>query len=445
MIRLAAPETNIPEVVRNAERCVLGSMLRDNECIADVLNVVRKDYFTAADNQDIFAVIVNLWDAAKPADLVTVAESLQRTDLWHRHHGPYLMELWDSSPTAANALHYARIVRERAVLRSLASAGARISHIADKPSGDAESTLEEAEKLIFAIGELGVEGQTHELRELVFGALNQFDAAASGRGTTGLPTGFRDLDELTTGLHPGELVILGARPSVGKTAMGLAVANNARKHGAVVFFASLEQSRQELAMRLLCMEARVNSHRVRSGRVSVDDEVRLSDAVPGLREGSMHIDDAARQGMLRIAANARRIKRKHGLGLLVVDYVQLIEPESRRDPRYEQVGQCTRKLKALAKELSVPVLALAQLNRASEERPNARPRLSDLRESGNVEQDADTVLLLHRNEEQSPGVIEVIVGKQRNGPTGEVTLAFRKESMRFEDYQPGTPYDSFAN
>lgn len=442
MIRLAVDPAQTPETVRRAEMCVVGSMLRDNDCIADVLPIVRLEDLTSAPIRDVFKAIVALWDTGKPADAALVGEHLQREGKFDTPEtGLLLHDLWEAAPTSANAVYYGRIVRERSVLRSLSFAGAHIQSIADKPTQATESVLEEAERTIFAIGELGIDGQTYELRDLVYEALDQFDSIASGRRTAGVPSGFVDLDELTTGFHPGELVIVGARPSVGKTALGIAIANNVRKAGTAVLFASLEQSRQELAMRLLCMEARVNSHRVRSGHIGMEDSERLQEAVPKLRSGGLHIDDTPRQSMFRIASTARRLKRKHGIGLIVVDYLQLLEPENRREPRHEQVGQCTRKLKALAKELNIPVLALAQLNRASEERPNMRPRLSDLRESGSIEADADTVMLLHRQDD-APGVIDIIVGKQRNGPTGDVTLAYRKEFMLFEDFATGTPYDT---
>lgn len=307
MIRLATPEPLASDAVRNAEKAVLGSMLRDNACIPDVLDIIKRDFFTTLHHANIYSAIISLWDAAKPADLVTVHELLETQDKLDVDGASKdrtaldLAELWDAAPTAASATYYARIMRERAIFRALASAGSEIIYDSAHPTGDAESTLENAEKNIFAIGEMGVEGQLYELRDLVYPALNQFDAAASGKGPRGLPTGFLDLDELTSGMHPSELIIVGARPSVGKTALGLTIANNVRKAGVSVFFSSLEQSRQELTMRLLCMEAGVNSHRIRSGYLSGEDAQRLADSVPGLREGKLHIDDTPRQGMMRIA------------------------------------------------------------------------------------------------------------------------------------------------
>jgi len=248
-------------------------------------------------------------------------------------------------------------------------------------------------------------------------------------------------------LQDSELVIIAARPSVGKTAFSLGIVRHVIvEEKEPVFFVSLEQSRIELAERLLCAQARVDSHRLRKGTLGSDDMDRLIDAGGVLRSGKLFIDDSPVQSMLRISANARRLKLRHDIKLIVVDYLQLIEPDNRRDPRQEQVAQISRRLKALAKELQIPLIALAQVNRSSEDRQDHRPRLADLRESGSIEQDSDTFMLLNRPDRYEPGqnegIIEVIIGKQRNGPTGEITLAYLKQYLRFEDYAPGTPFDS---
>jgi replicative DNA helicase len=264
---------------------------------------------------------------------------------------------------------------------------------------------------------------------------------------SGLPTGFAELDEVTAGLQPSALVIIAARPSVGKTAFSLALARHVivnERHP--VFFVSLEQSRVEIAERLLCSQGRVDSHRLRTGKLTSDDMERLIEASNVLQQGTLFIDDTAMQGMMRIAANARRLKRQHDIKMVVIDYLQLIEPENRRDPRQEQVAQISRRLKALAKELDIPVVALAQVNRASEDRQDHRPRLSDLRESGSIEQDADTVMILHRPDRYEPGqhegIIEVIVAKNRNGPVGEVTLKYIKQYLAYEDHAVTTPFEA---
>lgn len=432
----------LPPQNGDAERSLLGSMLRDNSCIDEVVLLLRSESFYHDAHQKIFRAVTDIHKkSGHPVDLVLLHEELnKRGQLEDVGRAAYLAQVWNESPTGANAVHYAQIVRDKAILRQLIHAATQIMRDAQEQSGPAENVLVTAEQKVLAISELGINGTTCSLREQIADTARHIDRLSSGQRTMGVPTGYIDLDELTCGFHAGELILLGARPSIGKTSFGLSLANNARKNGFGVFFASLEQTRQELAMRLMCMEARVSSHHVRKGILSRDDTIRLADAIPGLKEGIFHIDDAPRQSMTRIAANGRRLKRQQGIGLVVVDYVQLIDPDNRRDPRHEQVGQSSRRLKELAKELSLPVLALAQVNRGAEERPNQRPRLSDLRESGSLEADADTVLLLHRNEEQAPGVIEVIVAKQRNGPTGDISLAFRKESMRFEDYIPDAPF-----
>jgi replicative DNA helicase len=263
---------------------------------------------------------------------------------------------------------------------------------------------------------------------------------------SGLSTGYIDLDEITAGLQNSELIIIAARPSVGKTAFSLNLVRNMAVEGGVpVFFVSLEQSRIELAERLLCCQSRVDSHKLRKGHLSDDETRKLIEAGGVLRNAKLYIDDTPGQGMLRIAANARRLKLRAGLKLVVIDYLQLIEPDNRRDPRQEQVAQISRRLKFLARELQIPVIALAQVNRSSEDRQDHRPRLADLRESGSIEQDADTVLMLHRPDRYDPGqqgVIEVIVAKQRNGPTGEITLSYLKEFMRYEDFAVGSPFET---
>ena len=311
----------------------------------------------------------------------------------------------------------------------------------------ADELLEGAERKILDIAQKGITGQTFTLAEAIKQAYDRIDQRHQRDATSisGLATGFVDLDNITAGLQNSELVIVAARPSVGKTAFSL----NLVRHIVVeenqpVFFVSLEQSRIELAERLLCNQARVSSHSLRKGHLGSEDMQKLIEAGDVLQRAKLFIDDSPGQGMLRIAANARRLKQRQGIKLVVIDYLQLIEPDNRRDPRQEQVAQISRRLKFLAKELEIPVVALAQVNRSSEDRQDHRPRLADLRESGSIEQDADTVMILHRPELHEPGqhegVVEVIIAKQRNGPTGEVTLAYRKQYMRYENYAVEPPF-----
>jgi replicative DNA helicase len=385
-----APETSgterLPPQSRDAERSVLGSMLRDNAVIGDVIQIIRGDSFYADAHQKIYLAIVTLYDRGHPADLVTLAEELrQRGQIEDIGSYGYLAELWDAAPTAANAEYYARIVRDRALVRNLIHAGTEILRDAYEQSQPADELLEIAERKILDIAQMGITGQTLTLEEALRSAYDRIDSRTEkdAMAISGLPTGFTDLDELTAGLQNSELVILAARPSVGKTACALGIIRNiVVDYGFPVFFVSLEQSRIELAERLLCCQARVDSHKLRKGNLNHDDMQKLIEAGGILRNARMFIDDTPGQGMLRIAANARRLKLRHNIRLVAIDYLQLIEPDNRRDPRQEQVAQISKRLKNLARELEIPVLALAQVNRASEDRQDHRPRLADLRESG---------------------------------------------------------------
>jgi replicative DNA helicase len=446
----------LPPQSREAERSVLGSMLRLNEVIGEVVQIVRADNFYTDAHQKIYDAIVSLYDRGHPADLITLAEELLRRGHLEDIGGyGYIGELFDAAPTAANAEYYAHIVRERALVRNLILASTEILKDAYDQVQPADELLASAERQILDIAQHGLTGQTFTLEEVLSEAYARIDERHQGEqlSISGLSTGYRDLDEITAGLQKSELIIVAARPSVGKTAFALNLVRNitvGAKQSA--FFVSLEQSRIELAERLLCAQAKVDSHRLRKGTLSGEDMERLIEAGGVLKNARLYIDDTPGQNMLRIAANARRLARrtrksaKSELGVVIIDYLQLIEPDNRRDPRQEQVAQISRRLKFLARELAIPVVALAQVNRASEDRQDHRPRLADLRESGSIEQDADTVMLLHRPDRYEPGqhaegLIDVIIGKQRNGPTGEVTLFYVKEHMRFEDYAVGSQFD----
>ncbi len=438
----------LPPQSPEAERSVLGSMLRHNPVIGDVVQIVRADNFYSDAHQKIFQAITALYEKGHPADVVTLAEELKQRG-WLEDAGGYaaIAALYEGEPTGANAVYHARIVRDRAQVRNLINASTDILRDAYDQVQPADELVETAERRIMEVAQAGIVGQTYSLSEVVTAAFDRIDRVVAGEEATGLLTGFTDIDELTAGLHPSELVIVAARPSVGKTAFALGLVRNIAVQGRhPVFFVSLEQSRIELAERLLCSQARVDSHRLRKGTLNSEDMDRLIEAGTVLKGAKLFIDDSPAQGMLRIAANARRLKLRQDIKLVVIDYLQLIEPDNRRDPRQEQVAQISRRLKFLAKELQIPVIALAQVNRASEDRQDHRPRLADLRESGSLEQDADTVFILHRPDRYEPGqhegIIEVIIAKQRNGPTGEVTLAYLKQFMRYEDYAPGTPFDA---
>jgi replicative DNA helicase len=441
-------ENRLPPHSKEAEQCVLGSMLRDNSVIGDVVNIVREENFYLDAHQKIYKAIAGEYDRGHPVDLVILADLLEKQKCIEDVGGyPYLPTLWDAAPTAANAEQYARIVREKALIRSLIHSSTEILRDAYDQALPAEELLEGAERKILDIAEMGITGQTFTLDQAVKEAWDRIDTRQQRDqlSISGLPTGFVDLDNITAGLQNSELVILAARPSVGKTALALSLTRHVVVEERLpVFFVSLEQSRIELAERLLCGQSRVDSHKLRKGHLSSEDIEKLIEAGGVLREAPLYIDDTPGQGMLRIAANARRLKARKGIKLVVIDYLQLIEPDNRRDSRQEQVANISRRLKFLARELQIPVLSLAQVNRSSEDRQDHKPRLADLRESGSIEQDADTVMLLHRPElyepGQHPGVVELIVAKQRNGPTGEIMLTFIKQFMRFENFAVEAPF-----
>jgi replicative DNA helicase len=442
----------LPPQSREAEMGVIGSILRDNFVMSDVANIVRDENFYLDAHQKVFKAIADLYSEGKPVDAVLLAETMKaRQQLEDIGGAAYIAELWDAAPTAANAVHYARIVREKAIVRNLIHTGNELLRDAYDGVMGADELLGMAERKVLEIAERGVTGETHTLDLTLTDAFNRIDARAKGSlSNSGIPTGFLDLDNITAGLQNSELIIVAARPSVGKTAFALNVVRHIIVEERVpVFFVSLEQARIELAERLLVAQARVDSHRLRKGALSSDDVHLLMEANGALRGTpqspvKLFIDDTPSQSMLRIAANARRLKLRHGIKLVVIDYLQLIEPENRRDPRQEQVAQISRRLKFLARELEMPVIALAQVNRASEDRQDHKPRLADLRESGSIEQDADVVMILHRagrvDKSVEDNTLEVIVEKQRNGPTGAITLAYQKQYMRYENFAAEAGY-----
>ncbi len=436
-------EHRLPPHSREAERSVLGSMLRDNTVIGDVVQIVRAESFYSYAHQKIYEGITKLYvEKGQPADLVTLAEFLRENGLIEDVGGyAYLAELWDAAPTSANAEYYGKIVRDKSVVRHLIHSCNDIARDAQDQVLPPDELLDGAERKILDIAQMGMTGQTSTLQQALNEAYDRIDSRKQKGhlSISGLSCGYIDLDNLTAGMQNSELIIVAARPSVGKTSFALNIVRHIVVEEKVpVFFVSLEQSRIELAERLLCCQARVDSHRLRKGHLDHEEMQKLITAGEMLRSGKLFLDDSPGQNMLRIAANARRLKLRHDIKMVVIDYLQLIDPDNRRDSRQEQVASISRRLKFLARELEIPVMALAQVNRSSEDRQDHRPRLSDLRESGAIEQDADTVMLLHRPELHEPGqyegVVEVIVGKQRNGPTGDVTLTYLKQYMRFENF-----------
>ena len=428
-------EQRLPPRNESAERAALGSVLRWQPALHDVCEVVTPEDFYLAGHQAVLKAALRLADAGKPVDVVTVADELRRAGELENAGGPaYLGELLDAAPTGANAGWYARLVRDASVRRRLIHAATEILRDAHDGAAAPEALVEAAEQKVFAIAEAAA-GSTPAvpLRKAVEEGVSRVEAAAQGEIVEGgLETGFLDLDRLLR-LRNGELTILAARPGNGKTALGGALFRHAVLNGSAALFVSLEMSRVELTERFLAAEAGIDTRRLRDGRLSEGQWERLAAARRSLDCPRSHIDDEPSQRMFRIAAAARRLKLRHGISLVVIDYLQLIQPESERVPRHEQVAGISRRLKLLARELSLPVVVLAQLNRASEDRAGQRPRLSDLRESGALEQDADAVVLIHKETPDARSV-EVIVAKQRNGPTGGFNLTWRPECVRFDNF-----------
>jgi replicative DNA helicase len=441
----------LPPQNRDAERGVLGGILRDPETLSDIQQIIRADNFYFDAHQKIYQALCDLQTENNPLDLVLLHERLRKNKQLDDVGGPgYLAELWEAVPTGANAEYHAKLVRDAAMVRGLIHASNEILRDSFDRTQSADELVSQAERKIMEVAKASMVGETVTLSETIKAAFDRLDSriGKDNLSISGMATGYVDLDNITAGLQNSELVIIAARPSVGKTAFALNVIRNVITEGVahgnspVVLFFSLEMARIELAERLLCCQSRVDSHKVRKGHLNSDDVQKLMDAGDVLRRARLYIDDTPSRTMIQIAASARRLSKKHeregGLKLIVIDYLQLIEPENRRDPRQEQVAQISRRLKFLAKEMNIPVIALAQVNRASEDRQDHKPRLSDLRESGSIEQDADTCMMLHRpgkfDGAQDDNVLEIIIAKQRNGPTGEITLTWRKEYNRYENY-----------
>ncbi len=437
-------EIRLPPQNLDAERGVLGSILLMNEAIDEVGESLKADHFYSDAHQKIFAAIHHLYENnVRGIDAVTLAEELiRRSELEEIGGGPYLAEILESVPHAAHVRYYAGIVRAKWMQRSLIYACTDILADSYDMSGEVDDLLQSAERRIFGILEQTENTGNLAIGDILIDAFDRIDERINRVGeVSGITTGFSDLDDHTTGFQPTELIILAARPSMGKTALVCNMAEAvARKSGKGVLLFSLEQSNLELAERFLCITARVNGHDLRAGNLSDEQREQLIEASDSLHDLPLFIDDKPGRTMTQVAALARRQHRKSPLGLIIIDYLQLIEPEEKSAPREQQIAGISRRLKFLAKELNVPVVALAQLNRGVELREDKRPRLADLRESGAIEQDADMVMFLHRPDqydpEDRPGEAEVIIAKHRSGPTGIVRLTWRKEFMRFENYSP---------
>lgn len=444
-------EGRVPPQALEIEAQVLGAMLLEREAIARAIEVLDEDAFHADYHRKIFQAILAMFDRSEPVDIITLAEELRRRGHLDLVGGEtYLAELTMNVTSAANVEYHAKIVLEKSLLRNLITSASAIAARGFSPAEDAFDLLDEAEQTIFKISEKRLKKSFTAMHKAVHDTLEVLQAIhGKHSGVTGVPTGFRVIDTLTGGWQNSDLIIIAGRPSSGKTAFALSLARNAAMHrekptGVGIF--SLEMSTQQLVMRLLCAEAKVDAHAVRTGRLPEDDWRRLSIAAGRLAEAGIYIDDSAGLGILELRAKARRLKAERNIGLIVVDYLQLMQGPKDAENREKEISAISRSLKALAKELEIPVIALSQLSRAVESRTDKRPILSDLRESGAIEQDADVVAFVHRPEmymdaetrqtSEEAGMAEIIVGKQRNGPIDDVKLAFVNRYARFENLAP---------
>ena len=445
-------QLKLPPHSVEAEQSLLGGLLLDNSAWDRVADLVSEADFYRDDHRRIFRHISKLIELGKPADVVTVFESIEKCDEVEQAGGlAYLGEIANNTPSAANIRRYAEIVRERAILRKLVTVGDEIAASALNPLGkDAKVLLDAAESKIFEIAEAGARNTQgfvpiQPLLGQVVDRIQELYDRENPSDITGVPTGFTDLDQKTSGLQPGDMIIVAGRPSMGKTAFSLNIAEYvAVELGLPVAIFSLEMPGTQLAMRFLASVGRLDQHRVRTGRLNDDEWQRLTYALGKLHEAPIHIDESGGINAVDLRARARRLYRQCGkLGLIVIDYLQLMSSAKEGENRATEISEISRSIKSLAKELHVPVIALSQLNRQLESRPNKRPVMSDLRESGAIEQDADLILFLYRDEVYNPdspekGSAEVNIGKHRNGPTGTVRLTFLGEYTRFQNYaQPG--------
>ncbi|MDY6986857.1 MAG: replicative DNA helicase [Thermodesulfobacteriota bacterium] len=435
----------VPPHNLEAEQSILSAILIENNTLPEVLEILSDQDFYREAHRKIFKAMIELFERNEPADLVTLTNLLkERGELESLGGASYLAELVDAVPMAVNASHYARIVQEKATLRRLIESAAGITTRCFEDRGDVEEILDFAERSIFDISENKVKPSFYSLGDILTETYKAVEEAYENKAlVTGVPTGFRGLDEKTSGFQAGDFIVVAGRPSMGKTALALNIARNASletEEPSAIF--SLEMSKEQLSLRMLSAEARVDSSRMRGGFLSEGDLARINRAAGALYDIPLYIDDSPGISALEIRAKARRMKMEKALGLIVIDYLQLMQGRRSAERRELEISEISRSLKALAKELHIPVVALSQLNRKVEERTNKRPVLSDLRESGAIEQDADVIVFIYRDEvynkeeERNKGIAELILAKQRNGPIGTVRLAFLEQYTRFENLAP---------
>ena len=425
-----------------AEQGVLGGMLLSKDAIADVVEIIRERDFYRPAHELIYDAIVDLYGRGEPVDPVTVsAELTKRGDIARAGGAPYLHTLISSVPTAANAGYYAKIVRERAILRRLVEAGTKIVQLGYSTEGEVDDAVDQAQAEVYSVTERRANEDYVQLSTLLPAALDEIEKISQGVMGEGVKTGFKELDSLTNGLHPGNMIVLAARPAVGKSTLGLDIARHASIHkGDTSVIFSLEMSRSEITMRMLSAEARVALNNIRAGTLNDEEWARLARRMGEISDAPLFIDDSPNLSLMEIRAKARRLKQRHDLKLIVIDYLQLMTSGKRVENRQQEVSEFSRQLKLLAKELNVPIIAISQLNRSPEQRSDKKPLLSDLRESGSIEQDADVVILLHRDDlydnQNRSGEADLIVAKHRNGPTRTITVSAQLHFARFVDMPP---------
>jgi len=439
-----------------AEQAVLGGILIDNEAIHQVLEIIEVEDFYRESHRKIFLVFLELYEQNQPIDLVTVCEALQKKQQLEEVGGAtFLASLVEVIPTASNITYYAKIVKEKSILRKLITRATYIINQCVAPTDEnIEEILDRAEQTIFEVSQERIQTSYYSLKDVIKSTFQTIQSITQKDSyITGIPTGFIDFDRLTSGFQPSDLIIIAGRPSMGKTAFALNIAANAAsKHKIPVGIFSLEMSKEQLTTRMLCAEAKVDSQKLRSGFLAEHDWQLLIEAASVLSEAPIFIDDTPAISVLELRAKARRLKSEHNISLIIIDYLQLMKGKGGNERREQEISEISRSLKALAKELNIPVVALSQLNRKVEDRENKRPRLADLRESGAIEQDADLIAFLYRDEvynqrEDNPnrGMAELIIGKHRNGPVGKIKLAFLEKYTSFENLQLNQEGDAFVN
>ncbi|MCL1838206.1 MAG: replicative DNA helicase [Propionibacteriaceae bacterium] len=430
----------LPPQDLSAEQSVLGAMLTSKDVIGEVVEVLRGADFYRPAHEFVFDAIVDLYGRGEPADAITVADELTKRGVLGKVGGHiYLHDLFASVAIAGNAFYYANIVREKALLRRLIEASIKISQLSYAAHGDVDEIVNEAQQAVFSVAEGKIAEDYEPLSKLLGPTVDEIEALYKYGTMAGVPTGFRELDELTNGLHPGQLIIVAARPAVGKSTLGLDLARAAAiQHSQATVFFSLEMTKSEIVMRLISAQAQVKLHNIRRGRLEDGDWNKIANHTSAVSSAPLFIDDSPNMNIMEIRSKARRLKRRNDLKLIIVDYLQLMSSGRRVENRQVEVAEFSRQLKLLAKELEVPVVAISQLNRDVEKRVDKKPLLSDLRESGALEQDADVVILLHREKDsesthEDAGMAKLIIAKHRNGQTKNLDLVFQGHFSRFAE------------